>query len=449
MNYPGYFEHDALRGLYHLLLVGPVEVRRRHVDRLERLLLHLSPEQTYPYDYLYFHITGFRPPDESPQAFTGEQIRRDLHVALELLSGSAPTDAREADEELYTPQAIAGKFNVTTRTVRRWRRRGLVGRVYVFPDGRRRIGVRKSALDAFAAREDNPLGRAMRFSHISAQEGRDIAAFISRLREKEGLSFTQALARAAGRFGRAQESLRLLLQRRGESERDERLSPDARPRLDLKARRRIYRQRLRGEPIERLSARFGRSRSTLYRIINQEKARDLLAEPSGFIHEERFEDRESETALENDWRALVRRIEREGAPAGLRPPLNAEEEKAIFRSYNWAKYCIHRGQQELNPKRYVSGLLVRRLLALARRAERIRAALATGYGQVMTRVARQHSSAAGDLASLLESGAAGLAEAIDSYDYRRAVRFGPYLQLELQKRFARLSEGRAEGPDAS
>ncbi len=436
------FQHEAIEDLHAQLLLSPPEVRRRQADRLEELLLELEPERTYPYEFLYFRVTGFRPAEDARQTFRGDEVRRDLHVALECLSESAPTDAAEEEEPLYTIQDVAEMYSVSVRTVHRWRRRGLVARKYRFPDGRTRVGIRKNALDRFEDLYADRLERSRHFSRMSPEERARAIALVTELRREEDLSTTRAAARVAEELGRAPESVRRLVRRRGVD------TGEAQPseRLGRAARRELLEEYRRGVPADQLADRYDRSRSSVYRIINQERARELLQMELSAFTEEDFEQEDvEEDIFDEAWEEAMGRARAGRAPDRTGPPLSAEQERALFRGYNYAKHRIRGGQEELNPRRYVSGRLLDRLEDFADRAASIHGAIERAYQPVVERVSRQHAGPEQPLAPLVAEGHERLEEAIENFDYRGRGRFRGYLKLEMQKALARLLSGEGAG----
>ncbi|MFO8006692.1 MAG: hypothetical protein R6V05_03055, partial [Candidatus Brocadiia bacterium] len=265
------FEHQAIEELYRQLVLSPPEVRRRQADRLEHMLMSLQRDQEYPYEFLYYRVTGFRPTEESRQVFRGEEIMADLHVALETLSATAPEEAAAQEEEVLTCQEVAERCAVTNRTVRRWRRRGLVARKYRFPDGRVRVGVKTSALQRFERLYGQKLEKSAQFSRMEPEEEQRILGLVAQYRTEEDTSLTEATARAAEQAGRAQETVRLLVRRHSRRHpQDEALSAAA-GRLSRPARRAILEGYRRNVPVEEIADRYTPSRSTSYRIIKQQR----------------------------------------------------------------------------------------------------------------------------------------------------------------------------------
>ncbi len=118
---------------------APRDQQLEQANRAERLLTELDPGRVYPYDYLCFRITDFRPTSFANTKLSGEQASHDLRLFVEDLSDAASLPAESAGEEVLTVDELAKKFNVSTKTISRWRQQGLVSRRFVF-DGRKRVG---------------------------------------------------------------------------------------------------------------------------------------------------------------------------------------------------------------------------------------------------------------------------------------------------------------------
>ncbi len=424
--------------LHRQLLLSPPDVRRKHADRLEQLLLSLEPDRTYPYEFIFFRATGFRSTTETAQVFPGRELMADLHVMLESVSASAPREAAGVGEQVHTVEEVAAMLGVTVRTVHRWRRRGLVAMRYVFPDGQERVGVRESAIERFRQIHGDRLEKSRSFSRISRPEERRILELASGYR-RAGMSLTEAAGRVGQDVGRSRESIRLLLQRHGRDHPDDELLAAGRGRIESDARARIYAEYRRDVPVEELCRRFQRSRSSIYRIINQEGAKEVLRQSAECFFEEDFEAADFEQReLGAHWRVLMARLEGDAGPHALGVTLPPDEEGLLFRTYNYTKYLLAEGQARLNPKRYVSGPLVRHLGDLSDRAERIEKVLLRVHLPLVERVANQHTGQGVALDELRAEGRTALRDAVRSFDYRGGRRFRPHLTLDLQKRFARL-----------
>ena len=117
----------------------PPTKKLQQVEAAERLIAEIDSEKTYPYEYVCFRITGYRPTEPAPSKITGDDLRHDLRLFVEDLSDSADMTADNIGEQVLTVEELAKQFNVSTKTISRWRELGLVSRRLVF-DGRKRVG---------------------------------------------------------------------------------------------------------------------------------------------------------------------------------------------------------------------------------------------------------------------------------------------------------------------
>ena len=148
---------------------APREKKLEQVSQAERLLAELDPKRTYTYEYLCYRITHYRPEAYRDVRFSGRQASHDLYLFVEDLSDAANVPAEAAGEQVMTVEQLAGQFRVSTKTISRWRRLGLVSRRFVM-DGRKRVGFLQSAVDRFLAENAGKVERAGQFSQLSRAE---------------------------------------------------------------------------------------------------------------------------------------------------------------------------------------------------------------------------------------------------------------------------------------
>ena len=122
------FAFETIEELHRQLARGPIRVRRQQVRRLEALVEGLEPDRLYPYDFLFYRITRYRPREDVRESYPGARLLPDLLAMLRGLSAGAPVDVSDAGERVYSLAEVAESCNVSVRTVRRWRRRGRGGR---------------------------------------------------------------------------------------------------------------------------------------------------------------------------------------------------------------------------------------------------------------------------------------------------------------------------------
>jgi RNA polymerase primary sigma factor/RNA polymerase sigma factor len=433
------YQHTKFQELEKQLLLSPPPFRRRHADRLEQLITSLDPETDYSYEFIYFRATGFRPAGASLQSYRGSELHTDLLHLLHRISQSAPTEAAEVPEPVLSIEQVAAACNVAQRTVFRWHRKGLVSRAYVFPDGRRRTGVRKSALDQFSAANKALVERSGRFSRLSEAEREEILRQARTLDVQGGPSRTAAAAQIAGRVGRAKETIRLALSHARGEHPHQPLFHSPPGRLSEDRRMGIYRAYKSGQPLATLCERFRRSRPSIHRIVNEARARLLLADasaPGRFIADEAF------TREEADKKMLPAGAAGSdaGSYAGNLPatgPLSPAQERELFRRYNYLKYKAAQLKAKLNPKRYVAARLLDETEALLAAARTVKQRLEEINRPLVEDVARKHAGRLVGLRDLVAEGRVTLRQAIDAFDYRRSDRFASYLRWALMSAFAR------------
>ena len=119
---------------------APREKKVEQVDRAEKLLTELEPQRTYPYEYLCYPDHRF--PARSRSRISRSRAKTPATIcgcSSRILSDAADVPAEAAGEQVLTVEELSKLFNVSTKTISRWRQQGLVSRRFVF-DGRKRVG---------------------------------------------------------------------------------------------------------------------------------------------------------------------------------------------------------------------------------------------------------------------------------------------------------------------
>ena len=114
---------------------APRAKKLEQIERAERLLSELDPGKTYSYEYLCFRITDYRP-DPSKSLLSGAEARHDVRLFVEDVSDAANVRVEDIPEPVHTVEALSKLFNVSTKTITRWREQGLVSRRFIFDGGR-------------------------------------------------------------------------------------------------------------------------------------------------------------------------------------------------------------------------------------------------------------------------------------------------------------------------
>src|SRR5689334_24455065 len=99
--------HPALKQLKdQQARFAPTDERLEQVERAEKLLAEIQPEKTYPYEYLWYRIKGYRPETAPDLLLEGSGVRHDLRLFIEDLSATVGQTAEQAREPVLTVDEI-------------------------------------------------------------------------------------------------------------------------------------------------------------------------------------------------------------------------------------------------------------------------------------------------------------------------------------------------------
>ena len=433
------YTYDRIEQLERELMLSPAEVRLRHADRLEELLLSLDAEAQYPYEFVYFRVTGFHARRPVLEACEGRRLLSDLALLLDRLSERAPAPVSQVSERVFTVQELAALHDVTVRTIYRWRRRGLASRRYLYPDGRRRRGVRETALERFVEANREFVERSSRFSRLSPGERAEILDQARELARRSGLSLTAAAECIAHRTGRAKTTVRAALKAGSGEDEGEPAFRGGPGRLRPDQRRLLYQAYRAGQAVGHLAHRFGRSRASIHRIINEMRARRLL-EPSPsdtYILDEQFLKDDAEECILGDGVDVPADPLGQTAAESAGPLLSEKQQESLLRKYNYLKHRAAELKKGLNPARYVPSGVLDEIEDLLGRAAAVKKRLLGANLDLVAGVARQHAGSMVGLDELVSEAVLCLVRAIESFDYRRGGRFRAYAAWSLMRSFAR------------
>ncbi len=425
---------------------APREKKIEQVTQAERLLGELDPSRVYPYDYICYRITNFRPESYPDLRLSGREASHDLRLFVEDVSDAAGVPADSAGENVLTVEELARRFSVSTKTIFRWRRQGLISRRFVM-DGRKRVGFLQSSVDRFVERNQERVQRGSQFSQLSQEERAIITEHARRL-ARAGGSPAEVAKRLARKTGRSVETIRYTLKQFDRDHSEAAIFPDNQGPLQLDSKRKIYQQYQHGEPVETLAKRFCRTRTSIYRIIAEMRAQRIMDLPLEHIPNETFprvrshrrEDRIIGPMPESEIAVKKSRMPSDLPPylASLYevPLLTRKQEGFLFRKMNYLKYKAARLRAKLDPTRPKRGLMdqIERLFdeAVATKNQIIRANL-----RLVVSIAKRHVGPSQNFFELVSDGNMSLMRAVEKFDYARGNKFSTYASWALMKNFAR------------
>ncbi len=439
------YRSPAIRNLSEQLLRSPKHVRRQEVDRAERLVSVLDPEKQYPYEFICYQVTGYRPRTVSLDPIPGHVLREDLVRMVEVLTESMHLKASEAGEPVWTIPEVARRFNVATKTVSRWRKDGLVSRKFIFPDGKKRVGFLESSVVSFTSSNNGRVNAASEFSQVAPEEKREIIRRARRLSHYCHCCLYEVSKRIARKTGRAVETIRYTIKDYDETHPDLKLFPNTAERLNERDRETLYRAFRRGVSVNALAKRYCRTRSSVYRIINEMRIEHLLREPTECIYNPEFDAPDAdEKILAPEPETPARKSPKPppGLPIYLRtlyrtPLLTKDQEVYLFRKYNYLKYRAIKLKEKLQRARTPRSRDIDEVEQLLADANEVKNRLVKANLRLVVNIAKRHVGNVSNFFELISDGNISLMRAVEKFDYSRGFKFSTYASWAIMKNYAR------------
>ncbi|HUT32731.1 MAG TPA: sigma-70 family RNA polymerase sigma factor [Planctomycetota bacterium] len=407
--------------------------RKRKVEQLGRLRQfapHIQPNQAYPYDFVVFQITRFRPDDAPHAVFDGASLKADLMTLLHEVSDSLNLSAAEAGSPVLRLEEVRRTYDVSLKTLRRWRVQGLVTLRFVFADGRKLSGVCQSDLEAFVESHPEIIGRTRAYSYLDGPTRRAILARAFELSLTYELTATEAAGRLAREFGCAHDAVRRVLRDYEQAHPDTAIfAPCPHPLSDEERRQLLALYRNGYQPRE-LARSFHLGATTLDYAMREVVVEEILGRDWQYVASPEFERPDAEQGLLDDLAA--------GAPdeRDIEGPLGGEQEERLFRQYNLAKCLLAHAREELRPSELTDGQL-RRLVHVHDLALAARNCLVVANLRLVIHLASRHLGSGRRLDDLVSDGTVSLMQAIEKFDAARGVRFSTYASWAIRKNFAK------------
>lgn len=242
----------------------------RHLGHIDELAPQIDPDGIYPQDWIVFRITGYRPEITSPDLVPGEALRGDLSAIAEKISEAAGLTTDDIHEPYETIDSLTKRWNVSRKTIERYRRLGLIARRLDLGGGRRSVIFMLSAVEWFESLNTKRLGKAARFDRIADSQLAKFERWAVGYRHRLNWSCSQAAARIAMRTGHSHEGVRKALIRI-DHERAEPIFTDPGP---TTSRDQMFALRavLRGIEPSQIAVHAGRSHNATLRAINSARA---------------------------------------------------------------------------------------------------------------------------------------------------------------------------------
>jgi len=434
----------------------PEKKRRKQLDAAEKLFTIIDKEKEYPFEFVCFRITGFHLKSENEgELIKGEELLEDLRIFISKLSGRLALPVAGQSQKIYSIEELAKTIGVSTKTIYRWRKQGLIARKYIFDDGIRRFGLTQSSVDEFLSTHPELAGKAKNFSRLTDKEKRQIINQAAKLSAGTNLSRYRIIARISAKTGKCHETIRYTLLNYENAHPEKSVFKKSTGAIEPAQAAEIYRLYKQGCSIKELMERYERNKSSIYRIINRRRAKVLLARKIEFIASDEFLEQDAEKKIlaepmENAEPSAIKiagPIKLAGSSLSEylhtltdTPVLNREDEAQLFRRYNYLKFLACQGRLGMKPN-HVSGKRLKQIEGYLAQAEELKRRIIEANLRLVVNIARKHTLSGANLLDLVSEGNISMMRAVEKFDYGRGFRFSTFASWTITKDYARKIPG--------
>ncbi len=441
------FFNSDMAELASQLVLSPRRLRGSQVQGIERLLGLIEAEKAYPFDFVCFHITGYgRRGRPGKDAIPGEALVSDLISMAESVTRKSAVAVGEIGVPCLSHEEVAGELKVSTKTVRRWRNKGLMGLRLVYEDGVNRLAFMRTTIDRFILQNKQIVDKAASFTQLSATE-RD--AIVSRARVlvcDRPMKLHTAATLIAEETGRAIETVRYTLRRHDQANVDDALFLE-RDGVFLNDRHEaIWNCHDSGESVSSIAESFGGSVSSIEATLRTVQVCKWSTPAVDWVHNELFDAPNADALiLEVDEPAADAGAKLAKAPSGLpayfrslyeTPLLSREQEQDLFRRYNYLKFKAS-GEIRSVDATEIAADEFDRISHLMGQVEVIRQRIVKANLRLVVSIAKKHVGWSADFFEVISDGNISLMRAAEKFDYALGNKFSTYATWAVMKNYAR------------
>jgi RNA polymerase sigma factor (sigma-70 family) len=188
-----------------------------------------------------------------------------------------------------------------------------------------------------------------------------------------------------------------------------------------------------------------RTRTSIYRILGEERAQLLFEQPIDFMDSPEFRKPDAERVILGPPPEVEKKGGRVKPPPGLPPYLASlysiplltrEEEQYYFRKMNYLKYKAFRLREKIDRSRPRTKDLDQ-LEAFLSKAVEIKNFLIRSNLRLVVSIAKRHMTPSTNFFEMVSDGNMSLIRAIEKFDYTKGNKFSTYATWAIMKNFAR------------
>ncbi len=448
---PKFFNKDIAE-LAHQLTLSPRRLRAGQILEIDRLTGIVEAEKAYPYEFVCHAITKYHKRGSKTSAsIPGKALVSDLVTMAELISRQANLAINEIQGTFCTQQEVADRLKVSTKTVRRWRDRGLMGIRVVFADGVNRLAFLKSTIDRFIDRNQSMVDRGASFKQLTDDERQGIVSKAKALVDREPIRLHAAAKLIAAQTGRAVETIRYTLRRYDESHESSAIFIDKPGQLCSDSDLAIWKCKEAGEQADCIASAFDLSIKEVQRVWRRVQLKRWANQPPEYMHNELFDAPKARTLILDGPEPVGEQVKSPRVPKDLpaylqtlylTPLLSREQEQDLFRRYNFVKYqaATLLKQVDLEVAAFEPFEDVRDLLL---QAEQLSKRIVQANLRLVVSIAKRHLRPTDNLFELVSDGNVSLMRAVEKFNYALGNKFSTYATWAIIKNYARSSMSRS------
>lgn len=425
--------------------------------RAELLLSRLKRGQRYRCSEIWQELAFAAAPSDAASFqddgwISAADARHDLLALVEDVTQSANISAAVVGEPVRTVEEASALLGVSTKTISRWRMRGLAARWLVI-DGRKRLGFLQSSLDRFAKANPRLVSRGRNFSRLTDADRTQIADTANRLLD-QGVKTAEVYRRLAKEMDCSVETVRNVVRKHIGSQ--PRSVAQQSPSLAIPAhvKQRVLNEYRRGASIDTLAAQHGLSRRGLRTALAQWRYEQIEQLPLEYMPSPDFADVAADEILgPMPERQRAQRTVRPpaGLPAYLAslyevPLLTREQEAHLFRKYNYLKHKASKLRESLDTRQPKMRQL-KEIEQLYRQIVETKNEIIRANLRLVVSIAKKYVHDEVSLFDLISEGNMSLMKAVEKFDYRLGNKFSTYATWAIKRNFARAHNERVRRVD--
>jgi len=444
---PNFYNKDMAE-LAHQLTLSPRRLRAEQLRGIEKLLELVEAGKAYPFEFVCYHITKYRKrgTGSTSSSATGKALIADLITTAEILSRKSGVTVAEMEEVCATHAEAAKELQVSTKTIRRWRNRGLMGLRLTYPDGVSRLAFLRRTMDRFVRQHGDLVARGAAFRQLSVKERDGIVARARELFAVHPMKLHAAAKVIADETGRAVETVRYTLRRYDEAHKDSAIFKGKGEVLFSERDEAIWKCRQNGDSVAAIAAVYETTTEDIEGVLRGVQVALWKRTPLECIPNELFDAPNADELILNvpepavEERGAAARIPT-GLPPYLKslyamPLLSREQEQDLFRRYNYLKFKIARLLKGIKGSDCAVGLF-EEISGRMSLIDELRRRIIRANLRLVVSIAKRHAGWAASFFEVVSDGNVSLMRAVERFDYARGNKFSTYATWAIMKNYAR------------